>query len=160
MKLLEMDIKALDYLWNIISLCWISHCTEKAKSIASNFYDLPLEFPLAIEELVVDFSVTGDQFTIDKLALLLARGRTYDAEHHVILIAFLVKRDFIAINEAAKLLSSIDTSMLDSKNSGQILRVKDVAWLVNEDAKDSIMEANNDLLLEQALESVVNAATS
>lgn len=152
-----MDIKALEYLWKIISLCWLSHNFEKARELASTIYDLLLDFPLAIEELVVEFSEGGNRSAIDRLAFLLAKNRSYAAEQHVTLVGLLVRKELITINEAAELLANLDTLQLESKIAERILRVKDVAWLVNEDVKDGVMEAGNDSLLKEALESVVNA---
>lgn len=156
-----MEIKSLEYLWKIISVCWLSNNIEEAKEFALIMYDCLLDFPQEVEELLVDFAETDSKYTIDDLACYLAKNRSFAAEQHTILVGILIKKKLISINEAAELLSTLglSTLQLKSKTASKILRVKDVAWLINEDAKDGLMDADHDSLLEEALIDLVDVVS-
>jgi len=150
-----MKSKDIQFLWNLIKFCWLTVDIGKAQKLASDIYELDINIPDNLEGMVVDFWSNRDDLVIGKIALICGKHRFFDVEKHVILIALLVEKNLLSLNDAGPLLTGINITESESNISNELKRVIDVAWLINEDSNDGIMEASDDSLLQDALMKMV-----
>ena len=153
-----MNNKTLEFLWELINLFWFSQNIEKSKQHASKIYNVIFDMPNELEELIFEFSQSGNSSAIENLALATAKNRYFSTERHVIIVGILKEKELININEAAQLLGNLDTFKLEPNLAERVRRIQDVVWLVNEDFKDGVMAVNNDSLLAEALSEIVPPA--
>lgn len=154
---MDMNNRSLEFLWNIIVLYWIIKDIGKARSMAKKFYDKEIEIPYEIEVLLVEFSLENRDSSAEDLTLFLTRNRCFPVNVHVIMTSLLMKQGLINASEAASLLNGLSAEHFDSDIANKVSHAIDVAWSVNEDIKDKIMKADDDDLLQKALDEVLIA---
>jgi hypothetical protein len=144
--------KKLDFLWNIIALYWLKNTPQPAHKLAATLYEQTFDFPYELEADIVDFGCNHDEKVLEKLALSVVNEYYFSMEKHIVLVALLVEKKLLSINEAAL---QLDYFVIESTPSLQIQEVLDVAWLINEDRKDNFMQPDADDLLSNALQAVL-----
>lgn len=150
-----MESKDIQFLWDLIKFYWITIDLKKAKKLASDIYELGINIPNDLEGVIVEFWSNGNELAIQKIALICVKQHYFDVEKHIVLIALLVEKNLLSLNDAGSLLIGINITEDESNVSDEIKRVIDVAWLINEDSNDGVMEAQDDSLLKDALSEVV-----
>ncbi|MDD2816967.1 MAG: hypothetical protein PHP00_14745 [Thiotrichaceae bacterium] len=142
------------FLWDIISLCWLKSAPQHAHELASSIYENPFNLSIGLEAIVVDFWANCDEQIIAELALLVVKGYFLNIEQHVVLVALLVEKKLLTINEAALLFKDSEGRYICDL-SPKIQDVIDVAWLINEDADYGFMQPDEDDLLLNSLQELL-----
>ena len=143
----------LQLLWSLISSGWISHSLENSRLTEIRIHESLINLPSDIQDLVIACCTDYDDATIGQLALLAVKRFYFDAVRHITLIALLVTKRFLSVKQAATLLPANRDPQ--GAMSASVRRVFDVAWLINQDAKDGFMQPEQDDLLLEALREVL-----
>jgi hypothetical protein len=149
--------KKLDFLWALFAFFWLKNQPKQAYELAATLYEQPFDFPNKLEADIVDFSYNHDEKILEKLALSVIDEYEFSVEKHIVLVALLVEKKLLSINEAAL---QLDYFGVESTPHLQIQQVLDVAWLVNEDRNDNFMQPDKDDLLSEALQAVLQVVES
>lgn len=150
-----MGSKDIQFLWDLIRFFWLTIDPKRAKELAASIYEMGINIPNNLEGMVVEFWSNENELAIQKIALTCVKEHYFDIEKHIVLIALLVEKNLLGLNNAGPLLTGINITENDSNVSDEIKRVIDVAWLINKDSNDGVMEAQDDSLLQDALSKVV-----
>ena len=143
-----------DFIWCLLFLYFVKELTSEAKELVSSMYDQEFDIGSECEDLLLQFWEQGESSSLIDLAKNKLRLQSFDIEKHVLLIAALVDKKLLSINNASLLL---DVNVGDEHNvlRPPIQNVLDVAWLTNEDSKGGFMEPVDDDLLFDVLKNAL-----
>ncbi|MBS0351338.1 MAG: hypothetical protein JSR33_09165 [Proteobacteria bacterium] len=92
------------FLWRLFYLYFVDEKKEEVFKLVSTLYDGSDEIPAKIETLLLDFWSKQDDSKLVATALLTVRNYYFDIERHAALIAILIEKKFLTVNEASQLL--------------------------------------------------------
>ncbi len=141
------------FLWCLMYFYFIKHSLDEAIGLVSSMYEQKFELTTEFEKLLLSLWETRDTNYIVEIARKSVQQSLFDIEKHIFVVASLIEEDEISVSDAALLLR-IDAQREYKNLDEKIKHVIDVAWLVNEDAKDGVMSPNDDRVLVEALRQV------
>lgn len=142
----------LDFLWKLFYL----HLTGAPDALLcehiNSMYETLLELDGVFESTIDSFALNRDGRLLDSAIVEALNRRSFSAKRHVLLVARMVGTGRISLIAGADLL---EMRRSDQETLPEAVEhVLDVAWLINEDRRDGVMEADKDHLLWDALASV------
>jgi len=151
---MDLENNQLQFLWRLFHLYFIKGFGKEALQWVATMYEHSLEFPEKLESLLLGYWEDGRDTALIEAAIMAVRLFYFDPEQHAILIAVLVDRGLISVSEAASLLTFAGKN-IDSF-SKLIRHSIDVAWLINQDSKDGVLNAEQDTLLKDCLRNLLS----
>tara|TARA_R110000772_G_scaffold15807_1_gene45513 strand:- start:121 stop:615 length:495 start_codon:yes stop_codon:yes gene_type:complete len=152
---IEMNEEDKEFIWNLLSTYWILDNRESAINLARNIFENSKNLPDDIEASILKFSSSHMEVDLCEVALYFVARHYFDPKRHIILVSVLVEKNTISINRASDLIKGITQVEGASTLNDKIKKVIDIAWLINEDSKDKIMDAESDNMLVDALNEVI-----
>ena len=163
---IEMNEEDKEFIWNLLSTYWILDKfliffihfldnRESAINLARNIFENSKNLPDDIEASILKFSSSHMEVDLCEVALYFVARHYFDPKRHIILVSVLVEKNTISINRASDLIKGITQVEGASTLNDKIKKVIDIAWLINEDSKDKIMDAESDNMLVDALNEVI-----
>jgi len=139
-----------DFIWHLLDLYLIKQSGDESKKWVASMYERDFELRDIFEHLLLAYWEDDDFDSIIAIAKEGIRQFLFKINRHVLLIAILVEKECLTINEASSFLPI--RYVTDYENySKELQNVIDIAWLTNEDEKDGIMSPDNDDLLSDSL---------
>lgn len=143
----------LQFLWHLFQLYCFDGENSRALEWVASMYERCLDIPSTLEGLLLAYWEGEKESALIDAALISVQKFYFDAEQHVMLIAWLVEKGKLGIEEASSLLTFSDINPESLPIT--IRHVIDVAWLLNQDQKDGVMNPRQDSLLADALRNVL-----
>lgn len=141
------------FLWQLFQLYFINGLDKDALKRVGTMYECSLDFPKVLESLLLSYWEDGKDVALVEAAIMAVRQFYFEPEQHILLIAVLVERSLIDVNEAASLMVFAGKNPETFPKS--IQHAIDVAWLINQDVKYSAMNAEQDSLLKDTLRNLM-----
>ena len=138
-----------EFLWKLFRLHLAGVPDALLEEHINTIYEVSLELDRTFEAGVDSFALSHDHNLLDMSIIEALKRRFFTIERHVQLVAVMLGRGKISLEESADFLevSRSDLEQLPI-SVGHVL---DVAWLINEDRRDGVMGADADHLLKDAL---------
>lgn len=144
-----LNPRALEYLWSLFISKFKFHDELAVSNIISSLYDGGLDLPAELEAQLLLFWQNRDVKYLLEALKVGAQRYYFDLERHVILIAYLIDRNVLAMEEAQQLLSVPARSLAGVRP--EIKNVIDTVWLINQDESAGYASSPEESLLRDAL---------
>lgn len=151
---MSLQNNELQFLWHLFQLYFFMGEAAGSLEWVASMYESCLNIPAKLESLLLEYWENGKESVLLDAALMSVRQNYFDAERQVILVAWLVEKGRLGIDEAASII--IFPGISPDAFSNAIRHAIDVAWLLNQDKKDGVMNPQQDSLLADALREVLN----